>query len=283
MSILAKTACAFYGAAIAAFGIQQFIYADLRPVIFPPAPTSIHIPLIAYLTGAGLIVSGIAIFIRKNIIPVSLLLGAFLLFMFIIFQTIYVLFLQPNFAYHLGLWTDPLKELALSGGAFVIAGLCRNESGDSVERYHFYLFEKFIPLGKIFFCITMISFGIDHFLYTQFVATLVPAWFPDRIFCTYLAGVALISAGVAIILHIKLRRVSLLLATMLFLWVILLHIPRAIADPYVAKGNEITSAFEALAFSGIAIAVMCIQENKNNDNHITFFKTTSQYEKNKQY
>jgi hypothetical protein len=39
---------------------------------------------------------------------------------------------------------------------------------------------------------------------------------------------------------------------MLFLWVILLHIPRAIADPHSGNGNEWTSVFQALAFSGIA-------------------------------
>ena len=60
-----------------------------------------------------------------------------------------------------------------------------------------------IPIGKIFFSITMISFGIDHFLYTGFVATLVPSWFADHNFWAYFAGVALIGSGVAIILEIK--------------------------------------------------------------------------------
>ncbi len=32
------------------------------------------------------------------------------------------------------------------------------------------------------FSITMISFGIDHFLYTEGIATLVPAWIPNHIF-----------------------------------------------------------------------------------------------------
>jgi len=42
---------------------------------------------------------------------------------------------------------------------------------------------------------------------------------------------------------------------MIFLWFILLHIPRAIADPYIEKGNEITSVFESLGFSGIAFLI----------------------------
>jgi hypothetical protein len=49
---------------------------------------------------------------------------------------------------------------------------------------------------------------------------------------------------------------------MIFLWLIVLHIPRAIAEPYVAKGNEITSVFEALAFSGIALGIVLMPKKK---------------------
>ena len=54
---------------------------------------------------------------------------------------------------------------------------------------------------------------------------------------------------------IKLKVVGMLLGTMIFLWFVFLHIPRAIADPFVGKGNEVTSAFEALGFSGIAFVL----------------------------
>lgn len=47
---------------------------------------------------------------------------------------------------------------------------------------------------------------------------------------------------------------------MLLLWFVILHIPRAIADPAIEKGNEITSVFQALAFSGIAFYwLFCLQ------------------------
>jgi hypothetical protein len=49
------------------------------------------------------------------------------------------------------------------------------------------------------------------------------------------------------------RLASLLVGVMIFLWVVMLHIPRAIADPYTNVGNEWASVFEALAFSGMAL------------------------------
>jgi uncharacterized membrane protein YphA (DoxX/SURF4 family) len=166
-----------------------------------------------------------------------------------------MLFVNP-YSQHLGAWTDPLKELALCGGAFVIAGAvsAKEESIDNRSSL-IRILEKLIPAGKIFFSIMLIAFGIAHFLYIDNVATLVPAWIPGHIFWTYFAAVALIGSGAAMILNFKLRLVAILTSVMIFLWFLVLHIPRAIADPYDRQGNEITSVFEALGFSGIALVI----------------------------
>jgi uncharacterized membrane protein YphA (DoxX/SURF4 family) len=284
MKILLKTARAFYGIGIAAPGIQQLIYADFRPVILPSWPSWMHASAIwANIIGAALITAGIFIGLGKKERVVSLFLGGFLFVLFIAFQCPYTLFIQPNLPHHLALWTDPLKELVLSGGAFVMAASSKDKLNATRKNYLLIALEKFIPLGRIFFSITMISFGIDHFFYTNFVAALIPSWIPDHISWTYIAGIALIGSGIAIILQIRVKPVALLLSTMLFLWVILLHIPRAIADPYIANGNEITSVFEALAFSGIALGITCMRKNRNGEIDITLFKTLPQYEKNTQH
>ena len=125
------------------------------------------------------------------------------------------------------------------------------------------MLEKFIPAGPIFFSVMMIVFGIDHFLYTDFVATLVPSWIPGHVFWTYFAGIALIGSGLGILFKIKLFQVAWLTSWMLFLWLLVLHIPRAIADPHMEKGNEVTSVFEALAFSGVAYVIAGMQKFKS--------------------
>jgi len=106
-------------------------------------------------------------------------------------------------------------------------------------------------LGMYPFAIGVIVFGVDHFLYTPYVATLVPAWIPEHIFWTYFAGTALIASGVGMIVRVKARLTATLLGTMIFIWILVLHIP-LVADPYSGIGNEWTSAFEALAKSGVA-------------------------------
>ena len=150
----------------------------------------------------------------------------------------------------MGTWTHAFKLLALAGGALVMAGSCEGRRSLSLRSI-----EKLIRAGSIFFSVTMIVFGIDHFLYTEIVATLVPEWIPGHYFWTYFAAVALIGSGVAIILRIKLELIGSLLGLMIFLWFILLHLPRAFADPMSNIGNEVTSTFQALGFSGIALMV----------------------------
>lgn len=248
MQNLIRVGRAFYGIGVAGIGIQQFIYSEFRPVLLPYWPTSFPSFVIwAYIIGAVLVLAGAIIALIRNARTVSILLGALFFLLFLCFHVYYQLFLIP-YDFHFGNWTNALKELALSGGAFVMAS-------SFSETRSFISNKTLLILGRIFFSIMLIVFGIDHFLYTDFVAPLVPNWIPGHIFWTYFGAVALIGSGACIMLKVKIRLVGMLLGTMLLLWFIILHIPRAIADPYEGKGNEITSVFQALAFSGIAFVI----------------------------
>lgn len=256
-----KTARIFYGIGMMGMGIQHFIYSSFRPVIIPAWPQWVNTPILAYLMGVILVTASTFIILGKRTKAILLFLGALLLFCLFFIQIPFLLFIQPNSPAHLGLWTNALKELALAGGAFVLAGISMEDKPNHIV---FSITERLIPYGKIFFSITLIAFGIDHFFYTEFVATIVPTWIPDHTFWTYFAGVTLIGSGTAIILKIKRRRIALLTCIMLFLWFIVLHIPRAIAEPNLEKGNEITSVFQALAFSGIALGIAITTKRKTN-------------------
>src|SRR6185295_4969355 len=133
-------------------------------------------------------------------------------------------------------------------GAFVIAGSLHATNENGLIRF----LGKLIPFASIVFALPLISFGIVHFLQAEGVSTMVPSWIPNPIFWTYFAGVALIGSGIAIILKIKLRLVATLLGAMIFSWFVILHIPRVFNSPPAYLGSEITSAFLALAYSGIA-------------------------------
>jgi len=246
----------FYGLAITGIGLQQLQYGEFRPVLLPGWPSWLPgMTVCAYLAGVALTGTGLAICLDRKTRSVTLALGGVFLGLFYCVHIPHEIIADP-LTRHLGVWTNAFKVLALSGGAFVLAGVSLIQQKDIVPRYSLLpVLEKVIPFGRFFLSITMITFGIEHFLYTQTAATLVPHWIPDPVFWTCLTGVALISAGVAIMLNIRMKVVALLLGTMIFLWVLILHLPRAISFPSMNKGNEITSLFEALAFSGTAFMI----------------------------
>ncbi|HMI64090.1 MAG TPA: hypothetical protein VK518_24405 [Puia sp.] len=238
----------FYGIAIAAMGIQTIYYSDFPYMLIPPGHSWIsgHVVFV-YVSGALLILAGACIVFEKKALPISLLLGAMLLLIFCFYFIPYELLVSPNYM-HFGAWENAAKELALSSGAFIIAGCYSNRNEPPLIRF----LRKLIPFGTILFPLTIISFGINHFLYAKEAADYIPSWIPNHMFWIYFAGVALLGAGIAIILKIKIRLFATLLGTMIFIWFIILHIPKAISAPIADKGGEVSSAFLALAYCGIA-------------------------------
>ena len=61
--------------------------------------------------------------------------------------------------------------------------------------------------------------------------TMVPAYMPWRLFWAYFVGVALLAASLSIATKIQVRWSGLLFGIMMFLFVAMLHIPRAFANP----------------------------------------------------
>jgi len=256
MEALIRVSRISYGIMMAALAVQQIVYAAFRPVILPPV-TFPGITICVYITSIALFAASVAIILDKNARTLSLIFWGIFLILFVCCFIPYEFISDPNWK-SLGAWTFADKDLVFAGGGFVVAGsypiLQAEISKESpVNKF----LERLIPLGSVFFCITMISFGIDHFLYAKGVSGLVPAWIPGPMFWTYFAGAALALSGITIILGIQVKWSALLLSLMIFLWVPILHIPRAIADPYGLQGNEVSSVFEAFGFSGIAYLIAC--------------------------
>jgi uncharacterized membrane protein len=105
------------------------------------------------------------------------------------------------------------------------------------------------------YCITLpiATFGVQHFIYLQFVADFIPHWIPWRTFWAGFTGVALIAAATGIVFKVWDRAASGLLGLMILLWVLLLHTSRIVAEPKAFA--EWRGFFQALAMSGCAFAL----------------------------
>jgi hypothetical protein len=245
----------FFAICLLGLAGQQFYYADFRPVFVPTGPSPLPgIGVLAYLFGIILVGAALALVLERQARRAMLLLGGIFLALDLFCHLPNKLFVEPG---NIASWTNTLKELAFAGSAFVIAGsLPAGATFGQQEPAIFRLLEKFIPLGGIFFSIMLILFGVDHFIYAPYVAQIVPDWIPPgQLFWTYFAGVALIAAGVSISLELLRKQSALLLGAAIFIWFLVLHIPRAAVAPVSDKGNELTSVFESLGFSGVAFVI----------------------------
>lgn len=254
MEIFIRPGRTAYCIGLAGMVIPQLFYKQFEPNFFPAWPGFPFTVFWSYLFTLITIAACAAIVFEKNGRTVSLILGGLLLAVYCFGYIPYELIIEPH-NNSLGSWGDGLKEPALAGGAFVIAGSFPKKVNVQTSLF-IKLLEKLIPIGPLFFCITMVLYGICHLLYTSFVSALVPAWIPGgRVFWTYFAAAALIGSGFAITIGMKRKLAATLLGIMIFIWLIIIHIPLAIADPFGRDANYIVGAFSALAFSATAFII----------------------------
>ena len=239
----------FYGIAIIGTGILTFYYHAYPYWLMPPERLRIpdfFIPVFGVLFS----VAGACFVFKKMTRVVSLIFGAILLMIFCFLFVPYQFLTDSNYK-HLALWENAEKELSFAGGAFVLAGCFLDYPAISRNRFS----GKLIPFGSMLYSIPIISFGILHLMYAKDVSPMVPSWIPFPLFWTYFAGIALIGSGLSIILKIRTGIISALLGLMIFIWFVTLHIPRVIHASVADTGDEMISAFLALAYSGIGLII----------------------------
>jgi hypothetical protein len=257
MENLAKIGRWFYAISLVGLAGQQFYYGSFRPVFVPAFPSPIPGQIVlVYLFSLFLIGAALALVLGKEIRTTMLLLGSLLLALFLFCHIPFELLVDPGVK-QIGNWNNGIKDLSIfSGSAFIVAG-CFPDGRVSGQKDRAFLrpLEALIPFGVFFYSLMLVIFGFEHFLYADGVQMLVPDWIPGRLFWTYFAAVALIGAGLAIIFRFNVKLIGILTGTMIFIWFLILHIPRAAAAPVTDKGNELTSVFESLGCSGIAFVI----------------------------
>lgn len=246
----------FIAIALIAFGIQHFIYLEFVTRAFPVIP--LWIPghaILACLFGAFLFITGVAILLGIKARLLTVLLGSTILLLFL-------LLLLPMLITNLNngiIWTNAGKALVIAGANFLVAA---SYPEDINRNTLMQWLEKLLPLGKCFLAGFFILAGILHFIYAPFVATLIPNWIPAHLFWTYFAGIALIAGAIGMLVSRTAQLAATLSAIMVFIWVVILHIPRALADLH--NPNETTATFEALTMCGMAILIAVYAAQRKN-------------------
>jgi uncharacterized membrane protein len=239
-----------FALALLGLGAEHFLFATFVTGRPPEWPGSVAGEwLWAYLSGAVVILAGIAILTGWKARKVAMLAGA-LIFLWAVLRHIPVVATDAPLT---SSWTRAGKALMLFAGALAMAGTFPPQPERSATAFGKFLnlSDEFIVLGRVCVGSFLLITGIQHFMYTEFVASLIPAWFPgDAVFWTRFAGVALIAGGAGQLYPRTAPLAALLSGAMVFSWVWIVHLPRTFAS--VSDGIAI---FEALAVSGLAFVL----------------------------
>jgi uncharacterized membrane protein len=232
----------FFAIAMVFFGFQFAIFAASLTGPVPGPPWTHGSVLVAWLVAAAFLMAGLSIAVGTMARWVSLFLGSAIL----LFGLVHYLPILLTHLHDPGPWTVLFELLALGGGALVAAASFPDPPADG------FVF-RLGHAGRFLVAISLVVFAVQHFMYARFVATLVPAWIPARLFWAYFTGVAFVAAALALASRKMLRLAAMLLGTMFFLWVVLLHIPRVAGA--IRNGNEVTSLFVAVAMCGLSFVL----------------------------
>ena len=107
--------------------------------------------------------------------------------------------------------------------------------------------DRIVALTHLCFAIPLAMFGAEHLSLGSSMLGLVPPYMPERLFWIYFVGVALIVASLSIATRIQVRGSGLLFGIMMFLFVLMIHLPGAIKS-----GDRIiwTIVIREMSFAG---------------------------------
>ena len=139
-------------------------------------------------------------------------------------------------------WLGVAETLSLSvGGLALFAMLAERPS------------QRLRLAARLLYGLCPLVFGLSHFAYAGFTASMIPGWIPYPLFWAYATGCCHLAAGLAILFGVAPRLAATLLATMMGCFVVMLHLPRVMASP--DSQLEWTMTAVALSLTGAAWAL----------------------------
>jgi uncharacterized membrane protein len=207
-------------------GIVGLLHPDFVPV-WSPVPASVPArELFVYLGPLISLLSGIGLLIPRMAAPAARLL-------FIILLLWLLLFRLPNF-----LHAHPFEAcwsvfpLAVMLAAAWVLYVWFAGDGDR-HQLSYISSNNGLRIARILYGLSLIFFGVAHFLDLKDTTSLIPNWIPGHLFWAYFTGCTFVAAGVAVLIGLCARLAAVLSASQIGLFLLLVWIP------IVAAGSKI--------------------------------------------
>jgi uncharacterized membrane protein len=236
-----------FAVAMSGIGVLALVYGDFALQWQPVPPGLPWRQGIAYLGGIISLAGGVGLLIKHVAVRSALALTIVLLITWVFPQALKAV---PDPA-SVGSWVGFCEALAVLTGSWILwTSLARATGATQIVD------SGGLRVARCLFGLSCVVFGLSHFVYADFTASMIPHWIPLRLWFAYATGAGHIAAGLGIALSVRPRLAATLEALMMSSFVVLLHIPSlwTAPPPDWAPSARIqwTALFWASAIAGSA-------------------------------
>jgi uncharacterized membrane protein YphA (DoxX/SURF4 family) len=244
----------FYGLGAIALGAVGIVWGDFALQWQPVAAWFPGRTVLAYIFAAALVLAGACVNDlnpskgrREVVLGAAALSGLYAVV--VVFMHGPLIFQHPT---QVAAWSGAAEQLALVAGGLAAYAYLASAAPWLATRN-----STISNLGKVsvmMMGLCLVVFGIAHFVYLDFTASMVPAWLPgSQKFWAAATGIGHLAAGVAFLTGVKARLAAFAVTAMFGSFSILVHLPLILTDPH-AHLSWIMNAIN-LALTGAAWAV----------------------------
>jgi putative oxidoreductase len=108
-------------------------------------------------------------------------------------------------------------------------------------------------IGRILFALPFAVFGINHFLMMDYYLGMLTSFIPLGAYTIILTGIMLIAASISIISKKFVKLSTIMLAILLFLFIVTIHIPHLISE--VDKSATIIALLKDISLMGGSLMI----------------------------
>jgi uncharacterized membrane protein len=216
---IASVGHAVFAATMIALGILGLVKGQFAP-IWQPVPAGLPArDALAYLCAFIALVSGVGLFWRVAAAPSARVLFVYLLLWMLLFKMRFILFAPTEE----GSYQSCGETAVIVAGAWVLYA-CLATDWDR-RWLAFAVGDRGVRLARVLFGLSLIAFGLSHFVYLHLTAPLVPGWLPAHVFWAYFTGCTFLAAGAAVLIRVYAGLAAALSALQIGLFTLLVWVP----------------------------------------------------------
>jgi uncharacterized membrane protein YphA (DoxX/SURF4 family) len=129
-----------------------------------------------------------------------------------------------------GAWYGFVEAVNGFAGAWILYAMLRRQS-TGLRETPAIAGERAVRIAQILFGVACAFYGLSHFVYANYTASMVPGWLPAPLGFAYFTGASHVAAGVGVVFGILPRLAATLEAIMMSLFGLLVWLPSLFAQP----------------------------------------------------